>query len=375
MLIAFIALALLFDFIDVFEGHYKIHYLNTTYGKTEPVITLMTYCHSEMSLFMATYSVVFLLVKRGELLKTCLTFEEVCKTLEISAPAIQAKLRRLRWSFWFIIVLAIIALVCSVVDPHFWETFYHARPYGFMILPGGLISLYFRGIMFYCTLIHYLMHNLFGYFCDLLLVCSEDLRQQQAEFLETLTLKPDLKLSGIKFEDRLRIWLGQNELLKAQFDQVQKTFSWKLLLDVGCISLAICMQLAWISTWILKPGMDDFSLWTVGTLAQHLLYTMMYLFCGWVVLFRPLMLHQLHQQRSDLLEKIICSAQTSGLKNATRAEVLLTSVLMHRFSTSQLLFNAGGIVTLGTTVLCTISAAIFAFAWFILDRSLAYRPT
>ena len=45
----------------------------------------------------------------------------------------------------------------------------------------------------------------------------------------------------------------------------------------------------------------------------------------------------------------------SSLQPPSSNELLLSSILMHRVATNDLLFDAGGIVDLGSTVLVTVS--------------------
>ncbi|OQV19969.1 hypothetical protein BV898_05974 [Hypsibius exemplaris] len=373
-LMAFLTLALLYDIYDVIEGHYRDDILKTAFEKSEPIIALMSFCHSQLALFMAGYSVAFLLVKRTDLHKCCTTIEDLAKELEVKRPTIEKNLSRLRWCFWILITFGIGAII-SLVDLDFYSKFTASRPYGFFSIPNGALNLYVRGTVCCCYLIHFTVQSLFAYFCDVLLACSEELRNQSSAFLCELELKPEIEISDIFFRDKLRLWLHENEQLTAGFDQVQETFCWKLLLDIGALSLAMCMMLAVISKWILITGLGEpgeFSIWNLAIFLRYLIYTAVYVLCGWMVLFRPVMLYQMHRRRSGILDKVVCVAQTTAIKKSTRSDILLTAVLMHRLNANQMLFNAGGVVTLGTTVLCTISVTIFGFAWFVLDRSLDF---
>ena len=57
--------------------------------------------------------------------------------------------------------------------------------------------------------------------------------------------------------------LGHGIHIKEAFEQVQKTFRWKLLLDVIAITVSLLNKMAWISVYLLNPGdVEVYSMWS-----------------------------------------------------------------------------------------------------------------
>ena len=140
----FVFVALIYDLIDVPTGNFVLFYLKTEYGREEPVIMLMAYCHSQMALFMAASSLLFLLVKRADLTKCSEKLNLLAGRLEGTCVRLRPRLTRLRVCLWAVVGLGLVAILTTLVDPNFRDTFLKPRPYGFALTPGGALSLYFR---------------------------------------------------------------------------------------------------------------------------------------------------------------------------------------------------------------------------------------
>ncbi|OQV19967.1 hypothetical protein BV898_05972 [Hypsibius exemplaris] len=245
-------------------------------------------------------------------------------------------------------------------------------------------------------MIHYTIQGLFAYINVFLLACSDEITRQQAEFLDvyqqelgsgeiiahqaqvSILFKPGVaiaskKISSEVYLEKVKLWLEYNEELKNTFDQVQKTFSWKLLFDTATLCLGLFMQLAYISTWLLKPTTDLSTVGIVVNLIRHIVYLVTYLLCGWIVLYRPLSLYKMHHNRSDVMGKILAERRRSSCEEPSNEEILLSMMVMKKTDDGGLVYKAGTILPLGPKVVCTISAAVFAFGWFVIQRSLDFK--
>ncbi|OQV19973.1 hypothetical protein BV898_05978 [Hypsibius exemplaris] len=343
MLLFFLLTALFYDMLDVVTGSYITNDLQTKYGNAEPVISLMTYCASQTALVMAGYTVLFLFLRRDAIVRSYTVLEEL--------------------------TVGSTTFVCTFIDPHYWRTFDEPATYGYIPIRRGLLSLYYRTTVVYCTLIHYAALSVFAYVNAHMLVCSQAIQQRQKEFL-TLFLQLEGRSNFWKtmpeelYLEKLKLWLHYDQQLREVFEQLQKTFCWKLLLDTAALCLALMLELAYVSTWLLNTSHDltTSGCGSVGNLVRHILYIVMHLLGGWTLLYRPLLLQKLQQARSDLINE-----------KPTLDEVMVSMTLMHGTNSRQMLYNAGAVVPLGMRVVCTISAALFTFGWFVIDRSIAFK--
>ncbi|OQV19968.1 hypothetical protein BV898_05973 [Hypsibius exemplaris] len=376
-LLIFLPIALVQDSLDIALGFYKTKDLQTKYGKAEPVIVLMTYCTSILALLMAMYTVIFLCLKRAKILKTFAVLEELTNMLQIKPSHVQSQLRELQICFWMALALGITGyLVCTLSNPEFYRTFAVPVNCGYIDTILGLTKLYYRGTIFYGTMIHFSALGVFAYVNVFLLACSREVSREQAQFLSIYqndTAAQSDKIPNEMYVTKLKRWLHHNVKLKEAFDEVQKTFCWKLLLDTATLCLGLLIQLAYISTWLLKPTTDLTIMETFVNLIRHILYLVTYLLCGWIVLYRPLALYKMHHNRSDMLGKILAERRRSSCEEPSNEEIMLSMMVMKKADDGDLVYNAGTILPLGPKVGSTISAAVFAFGWFVIQRSLDFK--
>ena len=155
LIFGLLIIAFIYDLIDVFTGHFKVYFLETNYGKSEPIILLMSFCHSQMSLLMALYTVFFLINKQKELSLCTKNLTLLSGNLDATFIRLQPRLTRLRRCFWVVVVLGLVAIITTLSDPDFQQTFFDSRPYGYFITPGGVLSLYFRRSVFFKVLLEH----------------------------------------------------------------------------------------------------------------------------------------------------------------------------------------------------------------------------
>ena len=136
------------------------------------------------------------------------------------------------------------------------------------------------------------MQGYFAYFCSILQSYSEELWVQQKQFLITIKGDP-AGLTNEVYINKLQEILGQISAVKDTFHQIQKTVSWKLLVDLIAICLSLLCKMAWISVFILKPGVAVFSVWSPLSLVRHVIYIATLLVVGGLILIPPVLLQGL----------------------------------------------------------------------------------
>ena len=141
------------DLTDLISGRFRAFFLTTKYGKAEPIIMLMSYCHTQMALFMAAYTVAFLLLKAHDLTRCWKVLEGLCGKLDASYSRLRPRLMWLRGTFAAVAALSFLAVALGLFDPEFRKTFLESRSYGCFIsaAPGGALRLYF---IRYCLHLH-----------------------------------------------------------------------------------------------------------------------------------------------------------------------------------------------------------------------------
>lgn len=143
-LLVLLVVAWIIDLVDVFQGDYKVFYLDSHYGSAKPVIMIMSYCHTQLALFMAIYTVVFLLRKQPELRRCSERLQVLFKKYSTEQSVLPSVYCLLRWCFWGGLVAALAAVLTTLADPRFWATSGEPRRYGCFAMPTGPLNLYFH---------------------------------------------------------------------------------------------------------------------------------------------------------------------------------------------------------------------------------------
>jgi hypothetical protein len=91
------------------------------------------------------------------------------------------------------------------------------------------------------------------------------------------------------FVSHLRKIRNRNEDINLAFDQLQKTFKEKLLLDVLCNLAGLCIDISWWSIWILHPTLGSFadSSWRP---VRKVVVLVLDLLCVWIIVSKPIAL-------------------------------------------------------------------------------------
>ena len=93
--------ALIYQLTNLKVGHFPLVSLTTAHGKAQPIIMLMSNCHTVLALFMSVYKASFLLDNQEALLKCFGDLAALCRTLHPGRTRLQPPLKRLKYCFWF----------------------------------------------------------------------------------------------------------------------------------------------------------------------------------------------------------------------------------------------------------------------------------
>lgn len=245
------------DAIDIADGGY----LRTRYGKFNPILSLMSFCNSTITFLNGAVAALFLLTKKRDIMNSAVVLESLFGLLQgpfDSQPNqfFARTLRRLNYHFILMALFSVFVLVLPFSSPDFFPQFWLIRRYAGMEFPIGVCYLCFRVTAFLCMLVNYAAKCLFAYLCCFLLSCSEIYHTKAEYLLSSMALeKRDASMNEQDlFEEQLEIIRDEDEKISTAFDQLQKTFSLKLLLDVaGCIA-GLCNDVAWLSVFVLESG-------------------------------------------------------------------------------------------------------------------------
>ena len=132
--------------------------------------------------------------------------------------------------------------------------------------------------IFYCPLLHCAGQVLFALLCASLQSCTEELLLQQEPFLASVKSSAVTLVNDDGYLWGLQSILRHNVNIKEVFDQIQRTFRWKLLLDVMAITVSPLNKMVWISIYLLNPGdVAMYSMWSEWPQSSAALYLQSYL--------------------------------------------------------------------------------------------------
>jgi hypothetical protein len=283
-------LALVVDLTDLI----KVGYDQSAYGKANRIITMISYCGSQFTLFVACTATFSLLMKRGDIIECAKILESLIKTLKMGEAQkkfiskTRPHLVRQKIYFFAVVLLGCIVTISPMYEPLFFDRFWDPYPYAFHYFPVGPISLYFRSYTLITILMNFPSKGLFAYFSSLLLCIGEVSLEENELFLHALK-KKNSSVTHDLYVAHLRIMRDQNEKINSAFDQLQRTFDLKLLLDVMCNLGGLCIDVSWLSIWIIHPGLGIFTdpSWS---LVRHVVILVLNLLCVWIVVGKPILL-------------------------------------------------------------------------------------
>ena len=191
--------------------------------------------------------------------------------------------------------------------------------------------------MVVCALMYYTVQNLFAHLSTILRACMEDLLEQQAAFLVLVKDEGDA-LNEEEFTARLRLILQQKDEINDAFDQLQDIFRWKLLLDVIANTLILLFQMAWISVFVINPGVQVYSMWSVISLVRHSFYIAVFLMSGGLILIPPISLHEsvwvwvsmmysMFNQQLNMLHMFLWDPEKRCMYSTTSSSILTVIIL------------------------------------------------
>lgn len=278
--------AFIFDVVDVAAGG---DYRETPYGKMNPLISLISFCASQIGFFMASSAGFFLITKSEAILKCAESLQTLIHTFGLDTQKIKGKctfpqLIQIRGYFYTVIVLALVRFLMAVQSlSNFWDP---SGSYAKLPVPVGIQLLYAHGTMLLSILFYYPINILFTYLSSFLVSCTTAFYAENESVLKSLSSYSPPNDSSTVFLQQLKRMRNRQELIYATFDQVQKTFSLKLFLDMAGNLSVVLSGIAWFSIW----GADPSGTAPIST-ARHVLAAAIYLLTVWVVGNQPLALY------------------------------------------------------------------------------------
>ena len=135
------------DIVDACVEQFKVYRHETRYGFAGPIIALiyvLSFCNTQLSLFMAGCAVLFLIRKRDQISKSSEILELLVLTLKPeTSSTLRVKLRWLRWQFWAVLLFTAFGFLTMASEGERWLEFQKPMPYACMVFPRGLLRLYF----------------------------------------------------------------------------------------------------------------------------------------------------------------------------------------------------------------------------------------
>ncbi|XP_055327429.1 uncharacterized protein LOC129580787 [Paramacrobiotus metropolitanus] len=366
----FFTVGFLLDVADVVTGG---DFRESPYGKINPVISLISFCASQIGFFMA-WSAGFFLVTKGREIKQCAeSLDQLVQLFGLDIPHSKRKsnfrnLIRIRIYFCSVVILAMVRFFLAMQTlpvATFWTG---SLLYAKIPLPSGIQVTYAHGTMLISILFYYPVNVLFTYLSSFLVDCAEAFHAENCVILHTLAHGDNDNSAAFNFLTQLRRIRSRQEKIYAAFDQVQETFRLKLFLDIAGNLSVVLSGIAWFSIW----G-ADMSAQPPVSVVRHFLAAGIYLLTVWVVGDQPVQLFRQHERDIELLEKIVYKRQVTIRTKPSREEVGLTMALLERFPSKSLTFSAGGVVDLSPSAISTLVACIVSFTCFVIDRAENYR--
>jgi hypothetical protein len=283
-------LALAMDITDLFMGAYN----PSSYGKANRIITMISYCGTQFTLFEACTAAFFLLMKREDIIECAKILESLIRTSDMAGVQdgitlkVRAHLVRQKYYFFAVVLLGCIVVLSPLFEPLFFNKFWDPFPYTVFHFPFGLMNLYSRFHTLMKILVSYPAKSLFAHLSSFLLGVFESFLEKNERFLHALEEK-NSPVTHDLYVSHLRMMHHQNEKIDLAFDQLQKTFNLKLLLDVMCNLVGLCIDVSWLSIWIIHPGLGTFA--SVNwSLVRHVVILVINLVSVWIVVSKPISL-------------------------------------------------------------------------------------
>ncbi|OQV18861.1 hypothetical protein BV898_07115 [Hypsibius exemplaris] len=324
------SVAFAFDVVDLITGGYDPQ----EYAKANPLIGAISFCSTQLEFLIASCSILFLLLKRDDILKSAEALEILAKThVDIN------------------------------VNPIFYATTFNF---------GWFFNFYFHASRLICLLVNYPVKVLWAYFNIFLIFSVKSANEKSYRFLKKLKEKErGNNIAGELYVEQLRNMRHEIEQCNAAFDRLQTAFGGKLLCDVTLNLSSLCVGVAQFSIWSINSSSSMSSL---ITLLQILLTLGIKFFCVGVVVIPSICLCREQEKTGILLEKIVSTREASIYEKPSSEEVSLTMSLIERFKTKKLIYSAGGVAFLGPVAISTLFAGVFAFTCFVMDRAQHFKP-
>jgi hypothetical protein len=295
---ALFTLLLIIDIIHLASGG---EYQETPYGKENPMISLLGFCSSQITLSMSFIGSVFI-IRQSENVTKCarmldqllVTFDAHCK----KAAVVSQKTYLVKYFFVFVL-LALVRFGCAVGEEEVSGAFYNETVYVWLTFPIGAVKLYSEACILMAMFMYIPVTALFTYFCSMLVCCLQAFRAENEALLHAVDPtfstgvgsnnkaheKDSPGISTEEFVARLKILRIHHENINDAYDQLQATFGMKLLVDILTNVFALLSVIAWFSMWSVNRDLAN-----AGSGARNGLSVVIYVISLWLVTNRPLLL-------------------------------------------------------------------------------------
>lgn len=238
---------------------------------------------------MAACAALFLIMRRQRIIRCADTLNALVRTFQLDKVAIQnEQFRGLWWIqmyFYLVLVFGLVRFCMAIGNPNIFINFDDDATYSKIAIWHGPLMFYVHGTMLLSILLYYPVNTLFTYLAAFLVECTLTFQKDNEAVLKALK-DGDPKIRDEKFVDILKRMRNHREQINSAFDDLQDTFSLKILLDVSGNVAVVLSAIAWFSIW----GTDPSSFGWVN-FSRHVLAALIYLMTVWVVGNQPVALY------------------------------------------------------------------------------------
>ncbi|OWA53539.1 hypothetical protein BV898_17964 [Hypsibius exemplaris] len=359
-------------------------YRESPYGRDNPMISVLGFCSSQITLTMSFLAIAFVLRQAANIASCAHVLDQLLVTFRhrIATGAMVMEKAYIVKYLAFFLVAGVVRFGCATGEQDVVDGFFNATTYAWIpALPTGGVKLYNEACVLAAMFMYLPATALFTYFCSVLVCCLQAFRAENEALLRAVD--PDFgmevdscgdfngngqgptKVKGMTTEEfvvRLKILRIHHEAINDAYDQLQNTFGLKLLLDIVMNVFAMLSVIAWFSMWSVNSELAN----TV-TGAWNGISVVIYGATLWLVCNRPLLLQSKHSRMVDEIERVLYRRQMVKHMRPSREEICITFALRQRLKTKILSFSAGGVLDIhGMAV--SLVAGLAGFIAFIMER-------
>ncbi|OQV19772.1 hypothetical protein BV898_06311 [Hypsibius exemplaris] len=270
-------------------------YLGKYSGRINPLISLASYCATQIQFASACPAIFFLILGKRQIERTAASLEALARSSDIlrNPKEILSSLRRLNFLSYFITLLGLINILSPLADIEVVIDDSVSQSYFTFQLPLWVYLIQVRATYIPVFVVNYLAKILFAYFTCFLYGSAEEFHRKMSTSVLALR-KQKTPLQDGSYVELLRGIRVQNQKIIDAFEQLQKTFSLKLLLDMIGIVAGLCNAIAWFVVWFfsVENAMSSGG-FSVSGVFRHLGLAFIDVSYLWLVLRKPILLHSL----------------------------------------------------------------------------------